>query len=197
MGYVETLHAEHLARLARMKGRPEPEPVVPKPEPVRVDPVVHSDFVSHGTPTMDAIIRAVCRHFAVEFREVIGNRRRAKVILPRHVAMYLCSRLTLRSLPLIGRKFGGRDHTTVLHAIAKIERLLVDDEHMQAHVEFLTHQIGPDISAQREPHVKLTEHDVREIRASHESNSELSCRFNVHRATVSHIRNFHSWKHVR
>ena len=54
--------------------------------------------------------------------DILSERRNRSIVLPRQVGMYLAKRLTARSLPEIGRRFGGRDHTTVLHAIRKIER---------------------------------------------------------------------------
>jgi chromosomal replication initiator protein len=64
-------------------------------------------------------------------------RRARAVARPRQVAMYLCKQLTPRSLPEIGRKFGGRDHTTVMHAVRKIEELRAQDRHIAEDIELL------------------------------------------------------------
>ncbi len=64
-------------------------------------------------------------------------RRARNVARPRQVAMYLSKLLTARSLPEIGRKFGGRDHTTVMHAIRKVEELMGDDAQIAQDVEFV------------------------------------------------------------
>jgi chromosomal replication initiator protein len=63
------------------------------------------------------------------------------VVRPRQVAMYLAKTLTLRSLPEIGRRFGGRDHTTVLHAVRKIENLVSTDSALAEEIELLKRQL--------------------------------------------------------
>ncbi|MGB6503695.1 MAG: helix-turn-helix domain-containing protein, partial [Xanthobacteraceae bacterium] len=67
--------------------------------------------------------------------------RTANVVRPRQVAMYLAKVLTLRSLPEIGRRFGGRDHTTVLHAVRKIENLASNDSAFAEEIEGLKRQL--------------------------------------------------------
>ena len=71
-------------------------------------------------------------------------RRTANIVRPRQVAMYLAKTLTLRSLPEIGRRFGGRDHTTVLHAVRKITALVAKDVALCNEVEMLKHQLQPE-----------------------------------------------------
>ena len=73
--------------------------------------------------TIDEIQRRVSEHYRIRQAEMVSARRAREVARPRQVAMYLAKQLTPRSLPEIGRKFGGRDHTTVIHAIRQIERL--------------------------------------------------------------------------
>jgi chromosomal replication initiator protein len=73
---------------------------------------------------IEDIQRTVARHYDVSRSDLLSSRRTAKVVRPRQIAMYLAKTLTLRSLPEIGRRFGGRDHTTVLHAVRKIENLV-------------------------------------------------------------------------
>src|SRR5438270_6873284 len=73
---------------------------------------------------IEDIQRVVARHYNVSRGDLLSSRRTANVVRPRQVAMYLAKTLTLRSLPEIGRRFGGRDHTTVLHAVCKIENLV-------------------------------------------------------------------------
>ncbi len=70
---------------------------------------------------IEEIQRIVARHYNVNRSDLLSSRRTANVVRPRQIAMYLAKTLTLRSLPEIGRRFGGRDHTTVLHAVRKIE----------------------------------------------------------------------------
>ena len=76
---------------------------------------------------IEEIQRIVARQYNVSRADLLSSRRTANVVRPRQVAMYLAKTLTLRSLPEIGRRFGGRDHTTVLHAVRKIEGLVGND----------------------------------------------------------------------
>jgi len=77
--------------------------------------------------TIDEIQRAVADYFNLRLSEMLSQRRARNIARPRQVAMYLAKQLTSRSLPEIGRQFGGRDHTTVMHAVRKIEDLRRDD----------------------------------------------------------------------
>lgn len=79
----------------------------------------------------------VARHFNVSREDILSARRTANVMLPRHIAMYLSKLLTLRSLPEIGRRFGNRDHTTVLNAVRKITGLVTADPALAAEIELL------------------------------------------------------------
>ena len=74
--------------------------------------------------TLDDIQKRVCEHYGVKLAELHGARRSRNIVRPRQIAMYLSKKLTTRSLPDIGRAFGGRDHTTVLHAVQKVEELI-------------------------------------------------------------------------
>lgn len=88
--------------------------------------------------TVDEIQKTVAAHFALKPEDMVSSRRARAVARPRQVAMYLAKTMTTRSYPDIGRRFGGRDHTTVLHAVKVIERLLASDEAMARDVEALT-----------------------------------------------------------
>ena len=87
--------------------------------------------------TIDEIQRRVAEHFTIRLAEMTSDRRAQIVARPRQVAMYLAKQLTTRSLPDIGRKFGGRDHTTVIHAVRKIEELMLTDPLLAEDVELL------------------------------------------------------------
>ncbi|MBV9018742.1 MAG: chromosomal replication initiator protein DnaA [Alphaproteobacteria bacterium] len=87
--------------------------------------------------TIDEIQRRVAEHFNIKMAEMTSSRRARVVARPRQVAMYLAKQLTSRSLPEIGRKFGGRDHTTVIHAVKKIEELIESDSALAEDVELL------------------------------------------------------------
>jgi chromosomal replication initiator protein len=86
---------------------------------------------------IEDIQRVVARHYNVSRSDLLSSRRTANVVRPRQVAMYLSKTLTLRSLPEIGRRFGGRDHTTVLHAVRKIEGLVGADMALAEEIEIL------------------------------------------------------------
>ncbi|HEY0441058.1 MAG TPA: chromosomal replication initiator protein DnaA [Xanthobacteraceae bacterium] len=86
---------------------------------------------------IEDIQRMVARHFNVSRADMLSSRRTANVVRPRQIAMYLAKMLTLRSLPEIGRRFGGRDHTTVLHAVRKIESLADKDQALADEIDVL------------------------------------------------------------
>lgn len=86
---------------------------------------------------IEDILKIVSRHFNVPRNEILSSRRSRDVVRPRQIAMYLAKSLTSRSLPEIGRRFGGRDHTTVLHSVRKVEQLMKDDGDLQQVVELL------------------------------------------------------------
>ncbi|MGO4713767.1 chromosomal replication initiator protein DnaA [Bradyrhizobium sp. 2TAF24] len=90
---------------------------------------------------IEDIQRVVARQYNVSRSDLLSSRRTANVVRPRQVAMYLAKTLTLRSLPEIGRRFGGRDHTTVLHAVRKIEALVGKDVALADEVELLKRQL--------------------------------------------------------
>jgi len=87
--------------------------------------------------TIDEIQRKVAEHYNIRLSDMHSARRARAVARPRQVAMYLAKQLTARSLPEIGRKFGGRDHTTVMHAVRKIEELSGDDPSFAQDVDVL------------------------------------------------------------
>jgi chromosomal replication initiator protein len=91
--------------------------------------------------SIDRIQRLVCERFSVSFGELTGDRRSQNIVYPRQVAMYLSRELTDSSLPKIGKEFGGRDHTTVIHATSKIARLIREDRNVYNLVQELTARI--------------------------------------------------------
>ncbi|PZQ79304.1 MAG: chromosomal replication initiator protein DnaA [Ancylobacter novellus] len=92
-----------------------------RPEPVR----------------LDDILRLITRHYGISRADLLSQRRTANLVRPRQIAMYLAKTLTLRSLPEIGRRFGGRDHTTVLHAVRKLTGLVESDAEIATEVRRL------------------------------------------------------------
>jgi chromosomal replication initiator protein len=90
---------------------------------------------------IEDIQRVVARQYNVSRSDLLCSRRTANIVRPRQVAMYLAKMLTLRSLPEIGRHFGGRDHTTVLHAVRKIGALTSNDTALADEIEVLKRQL--------------------------------------------------------
>ncbi|MFQ5625285.1 MAG: chromosomal replication initiator protein DnaA [Methyloligellaceae bacterium] len=111
-------------------------------EPVTIDRAefIVRDLMSSSEPKrikIDDILRIITKHFGVNRSELLSSRRNRSIVRPRQIGMYLAKNLTSRSLPEIGRRFGNRDHTTVLHAIRKIEQLMSDDMSFKEEVDLL------------------------------------------------------------
>jgi chromosomal replication initiator protein len=87
--------------------------------------------------TVEEIQRRVSEHYNVRLSDLIGPRRVRTIARPRQIAMYLAKHMTARSLPDIGRRFGGRDHTTVMHGVRKIEELKTTDSQIADDLELL------------------------------------------------------------
>jgi len=111
-----------------------------RPVTIELADEVIRDLVRPSDPRrirVEDILRIVAKHYGVTRSDLLSSRRTANVVRPRQIAMYLAKTLTLRSLPEIGRRFGGRDHTTVLHAVRKIDALIVTDKVLAEEVEVL------------------------------------------------------------
>jgi chromosomal replication initiator protein len=91
---------------------------------------------------IEDILRVISRHYGVSKGDILSQRRHRSVVWPRQIGMYLAKQLTQRSLPEIGRRFGGRDHTTVLHAIRKIEGELGGNARLKDEIEELKKQLN-------------------------------------------------------
>jgi chromosomal replication initiator protein len=119
-------------------------------EPVTCDAAESaiSDLIRSKEPKkvkIDDILRIVAKHYGVQRGDLLSSRRNQSIVRPRQVGMYLAKTLTSRSLPEIGRRFGGRDHTTVLHAIRKIEQLRQSDGSLKDEIEVLMRQLKDGI----------------------------------------------------
>lgn len=124
--------------------------VVPEPEPVPLAPIPNelmayaADLAS--PPVIGQIRRiqlAVLEDFPkVTLVDVLSNRRTIKMVWPRQIAMYLSKTLTRQSLPEIGRRFGGRDHSTVHYAVEKIGRLIETDAALADQIERIKGRLG-------------------------------------------------------
>lgn len=130
--------------------RPETVPVLPKYpktfEDERAWAIVICGFeipiTAATTISVERIQQAVAENFNVERADILSSRRTKDVVLPRHVAMYLARKLTLKSLPEIGRRFGGRDHTTQIAAQRKIARMMLQDAAFDRRVREIAKQLG-------------------------------------------------------
>ena len=112
---------------------------------IRVEQIgdVLSDLLraSERKLTIDEIMRRTCEHYNLRMSDMISARRTRSVARPRQMAMYLAKRLTPRSYPEIGRKFGGKDHTTVLYAVRKIEELMQTDNQLAEDAQLLQRRL--------------------------------------------------------
>lgn len=91
--------------------------------------------------TIEEIQKACAEHYQMKMSDLTGPRRSRAIARPRQAAMYLCKQLTPRSLPEIGKKFGNRDHTTVMHAVRQIEKLIAEDRQLADDVELLKRRL--------------------------------------------------------
>lgn len=91
--------------------------------------------------TIEEIQRKVAEHYNIRLSDMIGPKRVRNIARPRQIAMYLAKQLTPRSLPEIGRRFGGRDHTTIMHGVRKIEELMATDSQMSDDLQMLRRQL--------------------------------------------------------
>lgn len=91
--------------------------------------------------TAPVIIEEACNYFKIKKTDILSSKRSQVVTYPRQIAMYLCRELTDLSLPKIGEEFGGRDHTTVLHAYTKINKLIRENQNTFNEVQYLTNKI--------------------------------------------------------
>jgi chromosomal replication initiator protein len=92
--------------------------------------------------TVENIQKTICDYFNIRLGDLKAKRRTQNIALPRQVAMYLCRKYTETSFPAIGDKFGGRDHSTVIHASKTIERKIKEDPHMQKTIEKLEQNLN-------------------------------------------------------
>lgn len=121
---IESLRAENewlkaqLEEARKSVTEPPPVPPVQRPRPI-------------GNLTIDYIIRTVARFYGVRPAEITSARRTMDIMKPRQVTMFLCRKLTGKSLPIIGKMCGDRDHTTIMHAWRKIEKLRHEDDDLR------------------------------------------------------------------
>lgn len=95
-----------------------------------------------GAPSIGFIMAVVARHYGLTKLDLMSARRTQNIVLPRQIAMYFAKTMTTRTLPEIGRRFGGRDHKTVLHAVRKISARCVSDHEFAGLIAKLKAEIG-------------------------------------------------------
>jgi hypothetical protein len=154
LAHARMIQARRRACLVPVKP-PAPKVEEIKPAPLRFTNARHYGpiYIRYGTPEWDAYyippetparkgpptVRYIARYIAcvtgTPLNDLISPRREARVVRPRQIVMYLAKKLTSRSLPDIGRQLGGRDHTTVLHAVRKMERLCQLDSEFAAQID--------------------------------------------------------------
>lgn len=98
--------------------------------------------LSSGAISVESIIRAVALEFGVTKNDLLSCRKAPKVAIPRMTGYYIAKQLTVRSLPDIGRRFRGRDHTTILAGIRRIEALRARDQDLDAHINNIVAALG-------------------------------------------------------
>lgn len=107
------------------------------------DSLADSRYAMGQRLSVDKIQRMIATEFHIGLDDMISKRRAREIARPRQIAMYFCKKFTKRSLPDIGRRFGGRDHTTVMHAVKRIENLRLEDEEFHAHMNSLEKRLKP------------------------------------------------------
>ena len=113
------------------------------PIDMKVTETVLRDFATRTRQniTIEKIITHICKYYNLQTEDLIGKKRPKNIALPRQIAMYLCRKMTDASLPKIGLSFGGRDHTTVIHAYEKIEKMRKEDSNFDNLMEQFEKQI--------------------------------------------------------
>lgn len=92
--------------------------------------------------TIEMIQKEICSYYNLEMSELVSKKRNKQVVFPRQVAMFLCRKITDASFPQIGDQFGGRDHTTVIHAVEKIEKEVNDNSELAATLDELSQRLN-------------------------------------------------------
>jgi chromosomal replication initiator protein len=145
MGMIERAQIQHRLEIKKKFASLKP-PLVPTPEPVPATETVPATDAVAKEPVKQIPVHEIARIagevYGVSLIDILSSRRTMGVVRPRQVAHYLCRELTTRSLPWIGRNLGGKDHTTVMHSLRKIERLLNEgDEGLRAEIDSVRKRI--------------------------------------------------------
>jgi chromosomal replication initiator protein len=136
--------AEEEPEVVEVEEAPEPEVVLPPIPNELIAAASHdlsSEFEGISVQVRDIQV-AVCKEFGIALVDLLSHRRTKNVMIPRHVAVYLCRKLTQMSLPYIGRRFSGRDHGTLLSSVRRAEVLMERDHALKQRVYGLTLRLG-------------------------------------------------------
>lgn len=93
-------------------------------------------------PSIASVQNATADRYGVRVADIVGRRRYAEIVLPRHVAMYVAYNVTEKSFPQVARAFGGRHHTTVVHAYREVSKRIVDDPRVADAVRSICERLG-------------------------------------------------------
>jgi hypothetical protein len=121
---------------------PEQLPPIPNETVAIAAEIAFPDWVNIVTK----IKAAVCKEWGISAVDLVSQRRAPKYVLPRQVGIFLCRKITTRSLPEIARRFGGRDHSTAIHAVRKIEQRIETDAALRARIAMLADLFGGSIA---------------------------------------------------
>lgn len=143
-------HGLHVASISADSVEAPPEIIIPIATPVEdkaFDDAWKMIENENRSGPIRKIQRIVAEEFGITRAELISIRRKAKLVEPRQVAMYLCRSLAERSYPDIGRRFGGRDHTTVIHAVRKVAERIGKDEAFAARMSLIQRRTMEQIAS--------------------------------------------------
>jgi hypothetical protein len=120
----------------------QPDENVIAPTPSNWFVILAADSKSRSYPSILDIQKAVARRYSIKVSDIISARRTANVVRPRQIGYYLCKELTPLSLPAIGRRFGHRDHTSILHGVKKMALLRKTDMALDAEIIDIAKELG-------------------------------------------------------
>lgn len=121
-----------------------PQPIFYARKPLNFWPIIGTKYAVRPSSTrvrIEHVFAVVCPYYKVKHLDMISARRANSVVIPRQIAMYLAKTLTPNSLPQVGRQFGNRDHTTVMHAVNKISLLVEASPAIRDEIEILSREI--------------------------------------------------------
>lgn len=155
MSYERQIKDDAKARKQRLfhsapPSKPAPAQIVPRPAPPQPAPEESptDETASSAEPfaqpiTTSLIVKTVADFYGISQSDIFSKRRMANLVRQRHVAMYLAKELTRRSLPDIGRRMGGRDHSTIFHACQRIAAFRATDAALNSEIEQIIEQLYP------------------------------------------------------